>query len=341
MSPRPVAILPAGEWGTALAVMLARHQRPCRLWLRRSDEAAEVRAKRVHARVLPGVDLPPSVEVVDSPAAAVADADLVVLAPASSGMSAVCQAARAHLPRDAILLSGTKGIEPEAGLRMSQVIAAALPEHAGRIGALSGPNFAREIARGLPAATVVAFPDLALAERVQQYLMTPSFRVYTNADLAGVELGGALKNVIAIAVGICVGMGFGQNAAAALITRGLVEIGRLGARLGANPLTFAGLSGLGDLVLTCTSEQSRNLRLGLRIGRGTPAAEAIAAAPGLVEGVRTTMAAVRLARRLAVPMPISDALHAVLFEGLDPGAGVLALMERTRTREVEEVPFRL
>jgi glycerol-3-phosphate dehydrogenase (NAD(P)+) len=286
---------------------------------------------------LPGLALPTNVRGCEELGEALAGADLVVLAPASVGLREVCRQVGPHLRPDAVLVSVTKGIEPDTRLRMSEVVAQEIPSHAGRIVALSGPNFAHEVAAGMPTGTVAACGDLAVAEFVQDLLMSSRFRIYTNPDIVGVELAGALKNVMALGVGLSDGLGMGDNARAALITRGLVEMGRLGTALGANVLTFAGLAGMGDLVLTCTSDSSRNRRAGLAIGRGGSALAFASEARLTVEGIPTTKAAWSLAQEIGVSMPITEQIYKVIYEGLAGMAGMENLMGRAKTHEVEEV----
>ncbi len=329
-----IAIVPAGAWGTALAVPAAEGGRDVRLW--RRTPGWTVGWDRGH-RALPGLVLPANVRGCEDVAEAVSGADLVVLGPASVALREHCRLIRPYLAPRAVIVSVTKGIEPETHLRMSEVVAQELPEHAGRIVALSGPNFAHEVASGLPTATVVANPNETVAQFAQDLLMTGRFRVYTNPDITGVELGGALKNIIALGVGISDGLGMGDNARAGLITRGLTEMGRLGAALGANLLTFAGLAGMGDLVLTCTGDSSRNRQAGLAIGRGQSATEFVTGTNLTVEGIRTTRAAWTLAKGTGVTMPITEAIYRILYEGLSPVEGTKALMGRAKTHEVEEV----
>jgi glycerol-3-phosphate dehydrogenase (NAD(P)+) len=326
-----IAIVPAGAWGTALAVPAAAGGHRVALW-RRSWEGDGL----AHP-ALPGIQLPANVHSVTDIAEAVADADLVILAPASVILRQTCRAIRAHLRPDSVLLSVTKGIDPETYVRMSEVVAEEIPSHAGRIAALSGPNFAHEVAMQMPTGTVVACPDISIAEFVQELLMTPRFRIYTNPDIVGVELAGALKNVMALGVGLSDGLGLGDNARAALITRGLTEMARLGMTFGANVLTFAGLAGMGDLVLTCTSDSSRNRRAGLAIGRGQSASEFASASHLTVEGIPTTRAAWNLAQKAGVTMPITEQIYRVLYEGLPGVQGMENLMGREKTHEVEEV----
>lgn len=329
-----IAIVPAGMWGTALAVPAAAGGHVVQLW-RRTPGWAE-QWDRGHP-ALPGLRLPENVAAFERLEDAVARADLVILSPASAGLRHTCRLVGPHLRPVAIIVTVTKSIEPETHLLVHQVVGEELPAHRERIVALSGPNFAHEVAAGLPTGTVAACPDLALADRVQAALMTDRFRVYTNPDLTGVELAGALKNVIALGVGISDGLQMGDNARAALISRGLVEMGRLGRAMGAHALTFAGLSGLGDLVLTCTGESSRNRRAGLAIGRGKPASQFMAETGLTVEGITTTRAAWQLARKLGVRMPITEAIYHVLYEGLSPLDAMARLMARPRAHELEEV----
>jgi glycerol-3-phosphate dehydrogenase (NAD(P)+) len=329
-----IAIVPAGAWGTALALPASEGGRNVRLW-RRSSGWTE--GWRHGHGALPGLLLPTNVVACEGVADTVAEAGLVILGPASVALRDYCRLVRPHLRSDAILVTVTKGIEPQSLFRMTEVVAAELPEHAGRVVALSGPNFAHEVAAGLPTTTVVACPDPAVAARAQDALMTNRFRVYTNPDVTGVELAGALKNVIALGVGISDGLSMGDNARAALITRGLTEIARLGAALGANPLTFAGLAGMGDLVLTCTGDSSRNRRAGLAIGRGQSGKDFVEQTHLTVEGIPTTLAAWSLGRKLGVRMPITEQIYRVLYEGLSPIEAVRLLMGREKTHEVEEI----
>jgi glycerol-3-phosphate dehydrogenase (NAD(P)+) len=334
LTKQKIAIVPAGAWGTALAVPASAAGHEVLLW--RREPGWEKTWHRDHP-ALPGMVLKGDVRGAADLAEAVSGAALVILAPASIILRATCRAIREHLRPDAVLLTVTKGIDPEKYTRMSEVVAEEIPTHKGRIAALSGPNFAHEVARGMPTGTVVACPDIAVAEFVQDMLMTPRFRIYTNPDIVGVELAGALKNVMALGVGLSDGLGMGDNARAALITRGLTEIARLGVRLGANTLTFAGLAGMGDLVLTCTSDSSRNRRVGLAIGRGQSAMDFVNENHLTVEGIPTARAAWTLARQLQVDMPITEQIYRLLYEGLAGVQGMENLMGREKTHEVEEV----
>jgi glycerol-3-phosphate dehydrogenase (NAD(P)+) len=332
----PVAVLGAGSWGTALAIHLGRVGVPARLWARDPVLAQAMGAVRENARYLPGLVLPDAVTVTADAAAALDGIATVLIAIPSHFVEVVLARVGDHVPPRAVLVSATKGLEPRRGLRMSRLLADRLP---GRpVAVLSGPSFAREVGQGQPTALVVACADEAVATDLQHRLAGPALRLYTNRDVLGVELGGALKNVMAIATGLLDGLGLGENARAALITRGLAEIVRLGTAVGAQPTTFAGLAGLGDLVLTCTGTQSRNHALGREIARGRPLGLVEAGTPMVAEGVRTVSSALRMAREAGVAMPICEEVAAVLFEG-KPGAEALAsLLAREPRPEEERVP---
>jgi glycerol-3-phosphate dehydrogenase (NAD(P)+) len=325
----------------ALSCLLAR--RGCRvsLWARNPAYAEALEMTRLDPGRLPGIALPDAVEVTADPEHALVGAAGVILAPASHAMRDVC---RQMAPVIAAcpgvrILSATKGLELTRGLRMSSIMEQELPVSV-PVAVLSGPNFAIEVARGLPTTTVVASSSREVALAWQSLLTDRQFRAYVSADLVGVELGGALKNVIAIAVGMAEGLGLGLNAQAALITRGLAEISRLGVALGANPLTFAGLSGVGDLVLTCTGRYSRNRQAGIELGRGMPLEEVLAGMRQVVEGVSTTPAACQLAGQVGVQMPITTELALVFGEGKRPADVTESLMSRDPTCELEETDTR-
>lgn len=325
-----IAVVPAGVWGTALALPASSSGNPVVLW--RPEPGWEATYRGGHER-LPGLTLPENVTATSNLAAAVAEADLIILAPATVILRDVCRQLKGLLKPEAVILSVSKGLEPETFLRVSQVIAAEIPSHAGRIASLSGPNFAHEVAQGLPTGTVIAAPDESIACCARDLMSSPRFRIYTNLDQVGVELAGALKNVIALGTGISDGLKMGDNARASLITRGLTEIGRLGEALGANLMTFAGLAGMGDLVLTCTGDSSRNRQAGLAIGRGQ-SPEAFLAQTGLtVEGIRTAKAAKAMAQRVGIEMPITEAIYRVIYEGAEPLAAIDSLMGRRKTSE--------
>jgi glycerol-3-phosphate dehydrogenase (NAD(P)+) len=325
-----VAVVGGGSWGTTLAAHLARSGHAVTLLVRDAVRCEEMRALRANPRYLPGVALPEALRV-DAGFEAARDAAMVVVAIPSESFRAACRVLAANLRPEAVLVSATKGLEVDTLLRMSEV--AAEEARGPAVAVLSGPSFALEVALDQPTAVVVAALSARVAEGVQQTFASPTFRVYSSDDVVGVELAGALKNVIAIAAGIVDGLGYGQNTVAALITRGLAEIGRLGVALGGRPETFSGLAGLGDLVLTATGNLSRNRRLGQALGSGKSLPEAIRQTVMVAEGVRTTRAACALAERVGVEMPIAEQMRAVLYEGRPPREAVDALMIRSLKRE--------
>jgi glycerol-3-phosphate dehydrogenase (NAD(P)+) len=328
-----MAVVGAGSWGTTLAWLLAEKGLAVRLWCRDPAQAAAMRATPENRRYLPGVRLPEALLPEPDLAAAVTGAALLVLAVPSQAVGpllAELAAAGASAP----LLCAAKGLEHPGGRRMSQVIeSAAGGRWRGAFALLSGPNLAGEVARRLPTATVVASPDPALARRCQEWLSTDFLRVYTNPDVIGVELGGALKNVIAVGAGISDGLGYGDNSKAALITRGLAEMVRLATACGARPETLYGISGLGDLVATCGSPLSRNHTLGVRLGRGEKLPDILASMGQVAEGVPTTGAADDLARATGIEMPITAEMYAVLYREKPPREAVAALMARPPRHE--------
>ena len=325
-----IALVGGGSWGTALAVHLARAGAAVRLWAREPEVVAGVRAARRNPWYLADIELPAGVEVTGDLAAAARGASLVVMVVPSEFVRATL-AGLGPVPDEVPIVTATKGFEPERHLRMSEVIAERFPR--ARIAALSGPTFAREVALGLPTAAVVAARDDTLAAALQRRLGTRELRLYANRDVIGVEAGGALKNVTAIATGIADGLGLGENARAALITRGLAEMTRLAVALGAAPATLAGLAGLGDLVLTCTGDLSRNRTLGIALARGRSAAAVERETRMIAEGARTVRSALALARRHAVTLPICQEVAAVLFDGKPPADALAALLERPPRRE--------
>ena len=328
MTLRRIAVLGAGSWGTTFAKVLADAGRDVVLWARRPDVAAAITDRRRNPEYLPDVTLPDMTATTNA-AAALDGADAVVLAVPSQTLRANLAAWRPLLPPGATLVSLAKGVELGTLKRMSEVVTEVAEVPADQVAVLSGPNLAREIAVGQPTATVIACRDHDRAVAVQHACMTGYFRSYTNTDVIGCELGGAGKNVIALVVGMAAGMGLGDNSRASLITRGLAEIARLGVALGADPLTFAGLAGLGDLVATCSSPLSRNRTFGERLGRGDTLAEAEAANHGQVaEGVKSCLSICQLGGRHGVELPISDAVRRVCHEGLSPAALAKELVSR-------------
>ncbi len=338
MAHRKVAVIVAGSWGTALSRVLADNGHHVMLWTRNAAQADQINNERSNEKFLPGASLPEGITATTDIADAVIDAEAVLFVAPSSAMREVARQASPFIHKDALIMHATKGFESDSLKRMSTVLAEELarPEH--RIVVLSGPSHAEEVIDRHPTTIVVASKEIDCAEAAQDLFMNDAyFRVYTNPDLIGVETAGAIKNIIALGAGLSDGLGFGDNAKAALITRGLAEIARLGAAMGANPLTFAGLAGVGDLIVTCTSQHSRNWRAGSMLAQGLPLAEVLERMGMVVEGVRTTKSAHMLAGQHNVEMPITDQLYAVLFEGLSPEKAVGALMGRVRTHEIEEI----
>ncbi len=334
---RAVSVIGAGAWGTTLAWMLGRAGRRVKLWVREPRLAQIMRRQRRNATFMPDLELPATVEPSNELAEVLDGAQVVLTVVPSHGLREVMRAAAEFFPDEAVIISATKGIERGSGLRMSEVILQELGEgHRRHIAALSGPNLSGEIARGMPAVSVVASSDEQTALLGQRLLSNDLFRVYTNCDIIGVELCGALKNIIAIAAGVCDGLGYGDNAKAALITRGLAEMARLGVRLGAQPATFWGVAGVGDLSATCMSRLSRNWNVGWRLAKGESLQQIQASRDSVAEGIYTTVAACQLAEQAGVEMPIARAVHKVLFEGCPVTEAVQSLMTRARKPETED-----
>jgi len=326
-----LAVIGGGAWGTALGAHLALIGHEVRLWARGDAAVREINEQHRLERYLPGQELPPALVATGDLPTALRDAATAFVAIPSEFCRGVYREASRLLPAGVALVSATKGLELETLLRMTEVAAEEAP---GRpLAALSGPSFALEVAKRQPTAVVVASADLAVAEQVQRAVSGPAFRAYSSPDVVGVELAGALKNVIAIAAGIVDGLGYGHNTVAALVTRGLAEITRLAVALGGRADTLAGLAGLGDLVLTCTGGLSRNRRLGQALGAGRTLAEAVGLTRQVAEGVRTTLAACQLAERAGVDLPIGREMRAVLYEGRPPREAVDTLMLRSLKRE--------
>lgn len=324
-------VVGAGAWGTALADLTARNGHTTVLWAREDDVVDDINANCHNSRFLKGMPLSPALRATTDLAEAVAAAGTVTFVAPSHVLRAVIRSAAHAVRDDAVLVVATKGIERETFALMTDVVAEELP---GRpVVALSGPSFAAEVALRQPTAVVAASREDAAALHTQQLFSSPEFRVYTQRDVIGVELGGALKNVMAVATGVLDGLGLGFNPRAALITRGLAEMTRLGVALGAEPLTFAGLAGMGDLVLTCTGSLSRNRTVGVEIGQGRPVEDVLHARETVAEGVITTQSAHALARARGVEMPIVSAMHRILFEGMPPRDAIAELMARALRAE--------
>lgn len=322
-----ICIIGTTSWGTTLAVMLASRDIDVALWARTADEAERLRRDRENTARLPGIAFPERLLPTADAGEALNGASLVLLAVPSQEMRRNVALVKGYIAHGVPVLSAAKGFEMESTKRMTQVVIEELgAKRSAQVGVLSGPNLSREIARGLPAATVIAALDGGVAQSAQSIMHSPTFHVYTSEDVVGVELGGALKNIIALGAGMVDGLGYGDNAKAAYMSHGLTEIAGLGAAMGANPLTFLGLSGLGDLLATCSSDLSRNHTLGKGLAQGRPMEQVIASIGSAVEGVPTTAAALKLAKGLGVSMPIAERIHRVLFEGYNPTQAMAELL---------------
>ncbi len=330
-----IAIIGTTTWGITLGMVLAGKGLQVRLWARTEPEASELRNAGPNSAVLPGVTFPPQLSITSSLGEALASVEAIILAVPSQTMRQNVKLVVDHLKKSVLVVSAAKGLEIDSGKRMSQVIAEELDTHfRSNICVLSGPNLSREILHNLPAAAVVAAWDEAVARKAQKLLTAPSFCVYTNSDVIGVELGGSLKNIIALGAGIADGLGYGDNAKAALITRGLTEITALGVTLGASPITFSGLAGLGDLITTCASPLSRNHYVGVELTKGRSLKEITDSMDGVAEGVTTTLAARALAQQLELEMPITEKIYQVLYEGADLRQAAAELMEAEARHEL-------
>lgn len=329
-----LSIIGGGSWGTALAVVLAPRAARIRLWVYEKDLAADMRRNRENALYLPGFRLPQNVEAVNDLGAALEETEVVLSVMPSHLVRSVYQQMLPHLKPSMVFVSATKGLENGTLLRMSQVIAETVsPRFLPGVAVISGPTFAKEVAAGEPTALVVASTDRALAERVQTAFSGPTFRLYTSADPAGVEIGAAMKNVVAIGAGVCHGLGLGSNTLAALVTRGLAEITRLAVAMGGREQTLAGLAGLGDLMLTCSGSLSRNRMVGIELARGRRLEEIVASMKMVAEGVKTTAATVDLARKYGVETPISTQMYEMLHFGVPPREAIRKLMDRSLKEE--------
>ena len=331
MSPGHIAVMGSGSWGTAFALVLSDAGHRVTLWARRAELASKINSEHRNVDYFPTIELPDSIMAVSDAAEAMAGAEVVVLAVPSQTLRA--NLTGWQIPADALVISLAKGIELGTGLRMSQVVAEAGRVPQDRLGVVTGPNLAREIAERQPSASVVASTSLETAEALQQVCHTARFRAYTNTDVVGCELGGATKNVIALAVGMATGLGLGANASASVITRGLAETTRLGVALGADPYTFSGLAGLGDLVATCSSPLSRNRTFGEELGRGRTVAEITASTRQVAEGVKSCASIQALAHSAGVEMPIVEHVAAVIAGELTPAEMITALMSRSAKPE--------
>jgi len=335
---KKVSVIGAGSWGTAIAFVLAENGHECLLWARREEQSSEISTEHTNKAYLPTTSLPENLKATSNLKEAVLHGEIIVLAVPTKAIRDVCSSINDMKAGEKLFVHVSKGIEPDSLKRISEMIEEEIsPEQLKAVVALSGPSHAEEVVLRHPTTVAVASKDLAAAEEVQDLFMNNYFRVYTNSDIVGVEIGAALKNVIALAAGITDGLGYGDNAKAALITRGLAEITRLGARMGANPLTFSGLTGLGDLIVTCTSVHSRNWKAGNMLGKGNSLEDVVSGMGMVIEGVRTAKAAHQLAAKYDVSMPLTESLYSVLFEGVAPKESVDALMGRMKKQEIEDL----
>ncbi|WNF38016.1 NAD(P)H-dependent glycerol-3-phosphate dehydrogenase [Bacillaceae bacterium IKA-2] len=333
-----IAIVGAGSWGSALSIVLADNHHHVRLWGRDEQQIQEINDHHTNAKYLPGVYLPKQVIGHTELKDALVGVEAILIVVPTKAVRKVLAEIRQYLKTPVTFIHASKGIEPDSLKRISEMIEEEIPEALRKsVVVLSGPSHAEEVSRRQPTTVTSSSLQVEAAKYVQDLFMNMHFRVYTNPDLIGVEIGGALKNIIAICIGLTNGLGFGDNAKAALMTRGLAEIARLGIKLGANPLTFAGLSGLGDLIVTCTSVHSRNYRAGNLLGQGQTLEEVLTNMGMAVEGVRTTKAAFQLAKREGIEMPITTVLYDVLFNGKQPNKAAEELMGRVKTHEVENL----
>ncbi|WP_040345813.1 NAD(P)H-dependent glycerol-3-phosphate dehydrogenase [Neobacillus bataviensis] len=333
-----IAVVGAGSWGTALAIVLADNAHEVRLWSHKEDQVKEINGFHTNKKYLPEIALPELIVAYASLSDALAGVDTVILAVPTKAIREVLGKIRAVQADSITIAHVSKGIEPDTLLRITEMIKEEMPKELLKdIVVLSGPSHAEEVSLRHPTTVTVASENMEAAEKIQDLFINHNFRVYTNSDVIGVEIGGALKNIIALAAGITDGLGYGDNAKAALMTRGLAEIARLGTKMGANPLTFSGLTGIGDLIVTCTSVHSRNWRAGNLLGKGQTLDEVLDNMGMVVEGVRTTKAAYQLAKKYDVNMPITTVLYNVLFNGKNAKDAVDVLMARGKTHEMEDL----
>lgn len=335
---KQVAVIGAGSWGTALAMVLADNGCRVNLVLRSEEQEKEINEQHTNDKYLPGVKLPANITATTSFESALAEVETAVIAVPTKAIRETMQKMTAVLEQPLTFIHVSKGIEPDSLKRISQMIEEEVPEHLRKgVAVLSGPSHAEEVSLRHPTTVTITSENMEEAQKAQDLFMNNYFRVYTNTDMLGIEIGGALKNIIALAAGISDGLGFGDNAKAALITRGLAELSRLGTKMGANPLTFSGLAGIGDLIVTCTSVHSRNWKAGNMLGKGKKLGEVLDSMGMVVEGVRTTKAAYQLASKYEVNMPITNALYDVLFNDIDPKEAVGSLMSRLKKDEMEDL----
>ncbi|MBC5995973.1 NAD(P)H-dependent glycerol-3-phosphate dehydrogenase [Romboutsia ilealis] len=332
---KKICVLGAGSWGSALALSLAKKGYNVMMWTLSQEQADKINTTKENIDYLPGVLFPNNIELTTNIEEAVRDSRLIILAVPSQAIRSVCKQIKEFVKPNQILVDVAKGLEKGTGFRLSQVCGEELPENPYVV--LSGPSHAEEVAKDIPTTLVVGSEDLEIAQEVQDIFMSPKLRVYTNPDVIGVELGGALKNIIAFGAGICDGLGYGDNTKAALMTRGIREIARLGTALGADANTFSGLSGIGDLIVTCTSMHSRNRRAGILIGQGKSLDETLKEVKMVVEGITATEVAYEVSKKMNIDMPITSAIYSVLHDGKNANEVVVNLMMRSKKHEIEEI----
>ena len=330
-----IGVIGGGSWGTALAILLANKNNDVHIWVRDKFQLKQIEELRENKKYLPDVTIPDEIKITNDISESIYNKDLIVLSVPSHAIREILEDSRNIFQKEQVIVNVAKGIENHTLLRVSEIVGEILPNNS--YGVLSGPSHAEEVARNIPTTVVSASNNKEVAKYIQDVFMTPYFRVYTNPDVVGVELGGSLKNVIALGAGISDGLGHGDNTKAALMTRVIIEMGGLGEKMGANPITFSGLSGIGDLIVTCTSMHSRNRRAGILIGQGQTLDEAVENIGMVVEGVRTTKSAYELAKKNDVVMPITDELYSVLYEGADVKNSVYNLMLRDKKPEMEDI----
>ncbi len=330
-----IGVIGGGSWGTALAILLANKNNEVHIWVRDELQLKQMKELRENKKYLPGVFIPDEIVVTNDISKVIYNKELIVLAVASHGIRESLNEGKKDFNKEQVIVNVAKGIENDTLLRISEIVEEILPNNP--YGVLSGPSHAEEVAKNVPTTVVSASNDEEVAKYIQDIFMTPYFRVYTNPDVIGVELGGSLKNVIALGAGISDGLGYGDNTKAALMTRGIIEMGRLGEKMGASPITFSGLAGIGDLIVTCTSMLSRNRRAGILIGQGQSLDEATKNVGMVVEGIKTTKSAYELAKKNNVIMPITNEIYNVLYNGEDVRKSVYNLMLRDKKPEIEDI----
>lgn len=332
-----ISVLGGGSWGTALSILLSSKEKDVELWVRDKKQFDEMNNSRENSKYLPNIKLPENLKIVNDLQNTILGKDIILLAVPTHGVRDILNKAKEYITKEQIIVNVAKGIENDSLLRISEIVKEILPQN--RFVCLSGPSHAEEVALDIPTTVVSSSIDIESAEYIQDIFMTSNFRVYTNPDLIGVELGGALKNIIALGAGISDGLGFGDNTKAALMTRGISEMAVLGSEMGASLSTFWGLAGIGDLIVTCTSMHSRNRRAGILIGKGKTTDEAIKEIGMVVEGIKTTKSAYKLAEKYNVDMPITRELYKVLYENKDVNKSVPNLMGRDKKHEMENISF--